>query len=55
MGNAKTIIEKFGGQTALADLIGKGQTTVSYWVKTGVIPAKWDWICCRQTLMLLYL
>jgi hypothetical protein len=39
---AKEIIEKFGGQTALAKLIGKGQSTVAYWAKTGVIPARWQ-------------
>lgn len=38
---AKQIIEKFGGQSALARLIGKGQTTVAYWAKTGIVPAKW--------------
>jgi hypothetical protein len=42
--SAKQIIEKFGGQSALADLLGKGQSTVSYWAKTGVIPAKWHGI-----------
>lgn len=41
MNNAKRIIEKFGGQTALAELIGKGQPTVNHWAKTGTIPAKW--------------
>ena len=25
----------------MANLLGKGQSTVSYWVKTGIIPAKW--------------
>lgn len=39
--NAKLIIEKFGGQTALAKLLGKGQSTVAYWAKSGVIPARW--------------
>lgn len=39
---AKDIIAKFGGQTALAALLGKGQTTVSYWAKTGVVPARWQ-------------
>lgn len=39
--NAKEIISKFGGQTALAAKIGKGQSTVAYWAKTGVIPARW--------------
>lgn len=39
--SARKVIEKFGGQTALAKLLGRQQSTVSYWVKTGVIPAKW--------------
>lgn len=39
--NAKDIIDRFGGQTALAKLLGKGQSTVGYWAKAGVIPAKW--------------
>lgn len=38
---AKEIITKFGGQSALARLVGKGQTTIAYWAKTGTIPAKW--------------
>lgn len=38
---AKTVIEKFGGQTALAKLLGKGQSTIAYWAKSGVIPARW--------------
>jgi len=41
MNAAQLIIEKFGGQTALAGLIGKGQSTVQHWSKTGIIPAKW--------------
>ncbi len=41
MNAAQIIIEKFGGQSALASLIKKGQSTVAYWAKTGVIPAKW--------------
>ena len=41
MNTAKMIVGKFGGQSALAELIGKGQSTVGYWVKTGTIPAKW--------------
>ena len=40
--SAKSIVAKFGGQTKLAALIGKGQPTVSYWVKTNRIPAKWQ-------------
>jgi hypothetical protein len=40
--HAREIIEKFGGQSALAELIGKGQSTVAYWAKTGAIPTKWQ-------------
>jgi hypothetical protein len=39
---AKRVIQKFGGQSALAALIGKGPSTVAYWAKTGQIPAKWQ-------------
>lgn len=39
--NARYIIEKFGGQSNLATLIGKGQSTVAYWAKVGNIPSKW--------------
>ena len=39
--SAKAIIERFGGQTALAKLLGRGQSTTGYWAKSGVIPAKW--------------
>ncbi len=42
MNAAQKVIAKFGGQTALAQLIGKGQSTVQHWGKTGVIPAKWQ-------------
>jgi hypothetical protein len=42
MNSASRIIEKFGGQSDLASLIGKGQSTVQYWAKTGLIPAKWQ-------------
>jgi hypothetical protein len=38
---AQAIIERFGGQTALAEAIGKPQSTVQYWNRTGTIPAKW--------------
>lgn len=40
--SARAIIKKFGGQSALATLVGKGQSTVSYWAKTGIIPARWQ-------------
>lgn len=39
---AREIIERFGGQTVLGEAIGKGQSTVGYWAKTGVIPARWQ-------------
>ena len=42
MNAAETVIAKFGSQSALAKLIGKGQTTVQHWAKTGRIPAKWQ-------------
>ena len=38
---AALIVRKFGGQSALARLIGKRQGTVQHWCKTGVIPARW--------------
>jgi len=38
---APWVIEKFGGQSALARLIGKNPSTVQHWAKTGEIPAKW--------------
>lgn len=39
---AREIIDRFGGQSALSRLIGKGQSTVAYWAKSGFIPAKWQ-------------
>ena len=42
MNPAQKVIEKFGGQSALARLIGKGQSTVAHWAKTGIIPSKWQ-------------
>jgi len=39
--DASRVIEKFGGQSALARMIGKGPSTVQYWAKSGSIPAKW--------------
>lgn len=44
MNAAERIIAKFGGGAALSRLIGKGQTTVSHWKRTGVVPAKWQLI-----------
>ena len=39
---AESVIAKFGGQSALARLVGKGQSTVQHWAKSGRIPAKWQ-------------
>lgn len=41
-GRAHHIIDKFGGQSALAKLIGRRQSTVQHWAKAGVIPARWQ-------------
>jgi myo-inositol-1-phosphate synthase len=38
---AERIIRRFGGQSALAALLGKRQSTVQHWAKTGRIPAQW--------------
>ena len=42
MNTAQNVIAKFGGQTSLAKFIGKGQSTVQHWSKSGIIPAKWQ-------------
>jgi P63C domain len=42
MNAAERIVAKFGGQTALARLLGKGASTVQYWTRVGTIPAKWQ-------------
>lgn len=39
--NIKEIISEFGGQTALATLLGVQQSAVAYWVKRGGAPSKW--------------
>ena len=38
---AKQIINRFGGQSALAGLLGKRQSTVQHWSRTGRIPSQW--------------
>ena len=38
---AKQIIDRFGSQSALAALLGKRQSTVQHWAKTGRIPSQW--------------
>ena len=41
MNTAQRIIAKFGSQTALAEVLGRPQSTIQYWAKVGSIPAKW--------------
>ena len=41
MNNARKIIDRFGGQSALAALLGKRQSTVQHWARTGRIPSQW--------------
>ena len=41
MNTARQIIDRFGGQSALASLLGKRQSTVQHWARTGRIPAQW--------------
>ena len=40
MNPAKNVVDKFGGQSALAKMLGKRPGTVQYWVKTGMIPSR---------------
>src|ERR1035437_7617855 len=37
----REIIDRFGGQSALALLIEKKPSAVAYWIKAGHIPTKW--------------
>jgi hypothetical protein len=39
--NIKKIISQFGGQSALAALLGVQQSAIAYWVKRGGAPGKW--------------
>jgi myo-inositol-1-phosphate synthase len=39
--NAEQIINRFGGQSSLADFLGRRQSTVQHWAKTGRIPSQW--------------
>jgi myo-inositol-1-phosphate synthase len=38
---AERIIRRFGGQSALAELLGRRQSTVEHWASTGRIPSQW--------------
>lgn len=40
--DASSVIQKFGGQSALARLIGKRPSTVQHWAAQGTIPTKWQ-------------
>src|SRR5579859_4403845 len=39
---AQRVIQRFGGQSALAQLLGRRQSTVEHWAATGLIPAHWQ-------------
>ena len=41
LNSAQRVIAKFGGQSALAKLLGRRQSTVQHWAKSGSIPPKW--------------
>ena len=41
MNSARQIIDRFGGQSSLAALLGKRQSTVQHWARTGRIPSQW--------------
>jgi myo-inositol-1-phosphate synthase len=38
---AEQVINRFGGQSRLAELLGKRQSTIQHWANTGRIPAQW--------------
>jgi myo-inositol-1-phosphate synthase len=38
---AERVIARFGGQSALAALLGRRQSTVEHWASTGRIPSQW--------------
>ena len=38
---AERVIRRFGGQSALAQLLGRRQSTVEHWARTGRVPAQW--------------
>ena len=39
--SAERIINRFGGQSSLARLLGRRQSTIQHWANTGRIPAQW--------------
>jgi myo-inositol-1-phosphate synthase len=38
---AERVIRRFGGQSALAAMLGRRQSTIEHWASTGRIPAQW--------------
>jgi len=38
---AERVIRRFGGQSALAGLLGRRQSTIEHWASTGRVPAQW--------------
>lgn len=42
MNGAQLVIGRFGGQAALARLLGRSPSTVQHWAKSGTIPSKWQ-------------
>jgi len=41
LNSSERIIRRFGGQSALAGLLGRRQSTVEHWASTGRVPAQW--------------
>ena len=39
--SAEQIIQRFGGQSSLASILGRRQSTVQHWAKIGRIPSQW--------------
>ena len=39
--SAEEIISRFGGQSSLASALGRRQSTVQHWTRTGRIPSQW--------------
>jgi myo-inositol-1-phosphate synthase len=39
--SAEQVIDRFGGQSSLAGLLGRRQSTVEHWARTGRIPSQW--------------
>ena len=47
--NMQNVIQHFGGQQELADIVGVSQQRVSAVVKTGVCPADWVITICEAS------